>query len=51
MGRKKMWSFPFKALKVKISEEYFERYKLVLKGKKKTIQQDLEDYIGKTISQ
>ena len=51
MGRKKIWLGNFKSLKVKVYDETLVRYKLVLKGRKKTIQQDLEDYINKTINQ
>lgn len=51
MGRKKIWLGQFRSLKVKVYDETLDRYKLVLKGRKKTIQQDLEEYIQRTINQ
>lgn len=51
MGRKKIWLGQFRALKVKVYDETLDRYKMVLKGRKKTIQQDLEEYINRTINQ
>ena len=51
MGRKTIWIGKFKSLKVKVYDEKLARYKLVLKGRKKTIQQDLEEYINRTINQ
>lgn len=51
MGRKTIWVGKFKSLKVKVYDETLDRYKLVLRGRKKTIQQDLEDYINRTINQ
>ncbi len=49
MGRKKLWSGTFKSLKVKIYDETYNRYKMILIAKNKTIQEDLEDYINQTI--
>jgi hypothetical protein len=51
MGRKKIWFGKFISLKVKVYDETLKRYKLILKGRRKTIQQDLEDYINKTINE
>lgn len=52
MGRKIKWEVgKFRSAKVKIYEETFNRYKLILKGRNRTVQQDLEDHIVKTISE
>lgn len=51
MGRKKIWLGNFKSLKVKVYEETLTRYKMVLAGRQRTVQQDLEEYIQKTINQ
>lgn len=51
MGRKKIWLGKFKSLKVKIYDGTYDRYTMVLKGKDKTIQEDLEEHIQRTINQ
>lgn len=40
-----------KSLKVKVYEETLTRYKMVLAGRQRTVQQDLEEYIQRTINQ
>ena len=51
MGRKKGWLGTFKSLKVKVYDENYRRYKMILDGKNKSIQQDLEEHIKKTLEQ
>jgi hypothetical protein len=50
MGRKKIWLGTFKSLKVKIYDEKYRRYKMILDGRNKTIQEDLEEHVNKTIN-
>jgi len=49
MGRKKIWPKEIKTMKIKTDLDTFDRYKGYLKMKKKTIQEDLEGYVKKTI--
>lgn len=51
MARKKIWLGKFRTMKVKVYDETFDRYKGYLAMKKKTIQQDIEEYIINQINE
>lgn len=50
MGRKKIWLGKFRVLNIKVYDETLQRYKQIMAAKKKTIQQDIDEHIKKTIS-
>jgi len=45
MGRKKLWFGRTRLIKVKLNEETFFRYKAQLISEKKTIQEDVQNYV------
>lgn len=45
MGRKKLWIGKTRLMKVRLNEETFFRYKAQLISDKKTIQDDIQDYV------
>lgn len=45
MGRKKLWFGKTRLMKVRLGEETFHRYKAYLIANKKTIQDDIGDYV------
>lgn len=49
MGRKKIWFGKVRLMKVKVDEETFFRYKAYLISQKINIQDDIRNYIIKTI--
>lgn len=50
MARPKKWNVgKFKNFKLKLYKETADRYQQVLNIKKKTVQQDFEDYVNQTI--
>lgn len=51
MARPIKWKIgKFRTMKLKLYGETFERYQQIVKARKKTIQQDFEDYVNQTIN-
>lgn len=51
MGRKKIWLGSFRVLNIKVYDETLQRYKQILSAKRKTIQQDIDEHIRKTVNE
>jgi len=52
MGRKKLWiKGDFKKMRINLPLHIYDRYKMILKGKKRSVQKDIGEYVKKVISE